>query len=144
MKSIKGILEKMYLDKTFFRFIMVGIINTLVGSAIMFGCYNILHLDFEVSSAANTFFASILSYFLNKYYTFKSKENVLGSALKFIINITVCHIFSYTLAKNIMYMLLFALPTQFKENIAMLVGMVLFTITNYFGQRLIVFDKKQK
>jgi len=48
-------------DKKFFKFILVGTINTIVGSAIMFSLYNIAHLSYWVSSACNYFF----DYFLN-------------------------------------------------------------------------------
>ena len=61
-------------DKTLLKFILVGIINTLFGTLIMFGFYNILHLNYWISTAANYVFGSILSYFLNKYFTFKNRE----------------------------------------------------------------------
>ena len=40
-------------DITFFKFILVGIINTVVGTAVMFIAYNVFHLSYWVSSAAN-------------------------------------------------------------------------------------------
>lgn len=141
MNLIKKVLEKMYLDKTFFKFIIVGVINTLVGSAIMFGCYNILNLSYWVSSVANYFFASILSYFLNKYYTFESKEKSFKSVVKFAVNIAVCYVFSYVIAREFINFVLSGLSEKFRDNIAMLIGMGLFVITNYFGQRLLVFEK---
>ena len=42
--------------------------------AIMFGLYNLAHCSYWVSSAANYILTSILSYFLNKYFTFEVKE----------------------------------------------------------------------
>ena len=55
------------LDLEFVRFLIVGTINTLVGTSIMFVAYNVLGLSYWASSASNYFLASILSYFLNKY-----------------------------------------------------------------------------
>ena len=66
MKNIKH-----YLDLTFWKFILVGIINTLVGTTVMFVAYNLCHLNYWVSSASNYVVGSIVSYFLNKYFTFK-------------------------------------------------------------------------
>ena len=36
----------LFFDKTFLRFILVGVVNTLFGTAIMFGFYNLLHLSY--------------------------------------------------------------------------------------------------
>ena len=58
-------------DPTVYRFILVGIVNTLFGTAIMFVFYNVFHLSYWISSASNYFFGSILSYFLNKSFTFR-------------------------------------------------------------------------
>ena len=66
-------LQKIF-DKTFWKFIMVGIVNTLFGTAVMFSFYNLLHFSYWVSSAANYIFGSILSYFLNKHFTFQNKS----------------------------------------------------------------------
>lgn len=49
---------KYFCDKTAFRFIIVGVINTIVGTGIMFVCYNVFHLSYWISSAANYFFAA--------------------------------------------------------------------------------------
>ena len=59
-----------FFDKTFLKFIIVGVANTLFGTAVMFIAYNLLHFSYWVSSASNYVFGSILSYFLNKYFTF--------------------------------------------------------------------------
>ena len=48
--------------------------NTLVGTGVMFAAYNLLHLSYWVSSASNYVVGSIVSYFLNKYFTFQNKE----------------------------------------------------------------------
>lgn len=70
---MKQLLTKLF-DKTFWKFILVGIINTLFGTAVMFICYNVFHLSYWVSSASNYIFGSILSYFLNKRFTFQNND----------------------------------------------------------------------
>ena len=44
---------KNMLDITFWKFVLVGIVNTLVGTGVMFAAYNLLHLSYWVSSASN-------------------------------------------------------------------------------------------
>ena len=63
---------KKYLDPSVFRFLLVGLVNTLFGTAIMFVFYNVFHFGYWFSSASNYVLVSILSYFLNKNYTFRS------------------------------------------------------------------------
>lgn len=91
------------IDKTTFKFVFVGVINTLVGTSVMFVAYNLLNLSYWVSSASNYIIGSIVSYFLNKYFTFQNRERSWEQIIKFIINITICYIIAYGLAKPLVY-----------------------------------------
>jgi len=131
----------MIFDKKFFKFILVGVINTIVGSAIMFSLYNLAHLSYWVSSACNYFFASILSFFLNKYFTFTVREWSLFMIIAFILNIAVCYFIAYGLAKPLINYFLQSEPQNIRENVALFAGMCLFTGLNYLGQRFVVFAR---
>ena len=52
------------------KFILVGIVNTLVGTGVMFLLYNVFHTGYWIASASNYIVGSVVSYFLNKYFTF--------------------------------------------------------------------------
>lgn len=132
-----------FVDATTVKFLLVGVINTLVGTAVMFGFYNLLHAGYWVSSAANYIVGSIVSYVLNKYFTFQNKEKSVKQMLFFVVNISVCYLLAYGLAKPVTLHLLSFSTQQIQENVAMLVGMCLFIALNYFGQRFIVFKSKQ-
>lgn len=131
-----------FIDKTFLKFLIVGVLNTLFGTAVMFGFYNLLHCSYWVSSAANYILGSILSYFLNKYFTFKNKEKGIKPIIRFVINISVCYLLAYGIAKPLASVMLSSASQNIKENIAMLVGMGLFVILNYIGQRFFAFKEK--
>lgn len=137
-----GISSKI-VDKTVYRFIIVGVLNTIVGTAIMFIFYNVFHLDYWISSAANYLFGSILSYFLNKYYTFSYRKKEWKSAIRFIINIVVCYFIAYGVAKPTMSWLMSGASKVVQENVAMVFGMGLFVVLNYFGQRFYTFKNKR-
>lgn len=130
---------KRLLDKTFWKFIMVGIINTLVGTIIMFICYNIFSCNYWFSSVMNYIVGSIVSYFLNKNFTFRNKERSWIIVGKFVLNISVCYLLSYGIAKPLIAYILSSQSTNVQENGAMLVGMVLFVGLNYLGQRFFAF-----
>lgn len=130
-------------DITFWKFILVGIVNTLVGTAVMFGCYNLLHFSYWVSSAANYVVGSVVSYFLNKNFTFRNKSKDPMVLVRFVVNITVCYLLAYGIAKPLVRRVLSGSSVRIQENGAMLVGMCLFVGLNYLGQRFFAFREKE-
>lgn len=135
---------KKFLDITFLKFVLVGVINTVVGAGTMFLCYNAFHCSYWFSSAMNYVVGSVVSYFLNKYFTFQNKEHSWKIVVKFAINITVCYLVAYGVAKPLVVRLLAGQTVTIQENGAMLVGMALFVMLNYIGQRLFAFKKTTK
>lgn len=135
--SIKKFLN--FFDVKFLKFIIVGTINTIFGTFIMFFALNVLHLNYWISSASNVVLASILSYFLNKYFTFQSKSENLSSIIKFSLNIAFCYFVAYGIAKPAVRFIFSGFGEVIQNNLALFCGMCLFTLVNYFGQRLFVF-----
>lgn len=131
------------IDKKLFKFLIVGVINTLVGTAIMFGLYNIIGADYWVSSITNYVLTSILSFFLNKYFTFENKTKSFSQIFKFALNIVVCYVIAYGVAKPLIKFMLSGQSVKIRDNVAMLAGMCLFTGLNYIGQRFFAFKSKK-
>ena len=92
--GMKGLWNKLW-NSSLVRFGLVGVLNTVVGTTIMFVLYNKLHCTYWQSSFANYFFGSILSFFLNKYFTFRSKQRSWREVVRFVINIAVCYLLAY-------------------------------------------------
>lgn len=128
-------------SETLIKFIIVGIMNTLIGTSIMFFAYNVLEYGYWFSSALNYFFGSIFSYFANKYYTFEKKGKSLKESLRFIVNIIICYLIAYSISEPIIKIIFnpWIDNVSLVEQVAMVLGMVIFVILNYFGQKLIVF-----
>lgn len=139
MKKIKKMYE--WFDLTAIKFALVGAINTIVGTGVMFFLYNFCSVNYWISSASNYVIGSIVSYFLNKHFTFKSTEQSMKQIIKFILNISICYFVAYGLAKPIVTAFLSEVGGKAEGNIAMFVGMCLFVILNYFGQRFYVFRR---
>lgn len=133
-----------FLDKTFLRFLAVGVANTLFGSGIMFLFYNVFHFGYWISSASNYILGSILSYFLNKHFTFRNTEKGARVFLRFAANIAVCYALAYGIAKPLARLILSGFSVSWQENAAMLVGMCAFTLLNYIGQRIFAFKADEK
>lgn len=130
-----------WMDGTLLRFLLVGVINTLVGCGTMFLLYNLAHWSYWTSSAANYIVGGIVSFFLNKYFTFRRKEWSWGQVARFAGNVAVCWLLAYGMAKPLVLRLLAGQSLWVQENAAMLVGMCLYTALNYLGQRFFAFRK---
>ena len=139
-------------EGTFIRFLLVGVLNTAVGFGVMFALYNLagLHtwgeLGYWLSSAANYVVGSVVSYFLNKYFTFRSRETGWRVIARFTLNIGVCWVLAYGLAKPAVAMALSGMPLseQMQGNLTMLVGAGLFVMLNYVGQRFFAFRNAEE
>ncbi len=130
------------MKRQFLRFLLVGTVNTLAGSVIMFGLYNLAGCGYWISSAANYVLTSIMSFFLNKNFTFRNTEKGAGPAVKFAANILVCWLLAYGLAKPLCLKTLAGMPENVRDNVSMLTGMCLFTGFNYTGQKFFAFKEK--
>ena len=135
---------KNIVDKTMVKFLLVGIVNTLIGTGTMFVLYNVFNCSYWISSAGNYIAGSVVSYFLNKYFTFQNKSRSFLGILKFIINISLCYLLAYGAAKPAIKMMLTGADIRVQENIAMLLGMCIFVILNYMGQKYFVFNQSEK
>lgn len=142
---------KQFFDIKFWKFILVGILNTLIGNGLMFVFFNFTPLhDFNlgfingywISSAVGYIIGSVVSYFLNKHFTFQNKEKGFKPAMKFAINIAICYLLAYGIAQPLVTMLLSGQSNDIQTNIAMLTGMCLFVVFNYIGQRFFAFKEK--
>ncbi len=128
-----------FFDKQFLKFLLVGVANTLVGSVVMFGLYNLAGCSYWISSAMNYIVGGVVSYFLNKHFTFKVTGTSATQVFRFALNIAVCYLVAYKLAKELIYVLLAGASVTMQDNVSMLVGMALYTGLNYLGQRFFAF-----
>ena len=127
------------------KFFLVGIVNTLVGASVMFALYNFAQCSYWLASACNYIAGGIVSFFLNKFFTFKNDRKSPVQVLLFVLNVGACYLVAYAVARNLVRLVLRDASQSMADNIAMLCGMCLYTALNYIGQRFIVFaDKTDK
>lgn len=148
--DIKGF-AKNFFDIKFWKFILVGVLNTLVGNGLQFLLYNFTalgnlenNMGYWICSGTSYILASIMSYFLNKYFTFKNNEKGWKPVLRFSLNIAVCYFLAYGLAQPLAKLILSGQPQNIQDNIAMLFAMCLFVAFNYIGQRFFAFKEKKQ
>lgn len=132
---------KKVLHSTIIKFLLVGVFNTVIGSAAMFLLYNLAGCSYWLSSAANYIIGGIVSFFLNKYFTFQNYERSWRQVFRFAVNVAICYLLAYGIAKPVVLYILDGQAVKVQENAAMLVGMCLYTALNYFGQRFFAFRR---
>ena len=76
---------KALLTSSFARFLLVGVFNTLVGLSASFAFFNLFHLNYWISTFAGNTIGAIVSYTLNRTFTFRSNVSVGSSWWKFAV-----------------------------------------------------------
>lgn len=131
------------MDATMWRFLLVGMLNTLVGTGIMFLLYNLAGWSYWAASAANYGLGGVVSFFTHKHLTFQNRERSWGQVGRFALTVGVCWLAAYGVAKPLTLWALSGCSVKAQENVAMLVGLCLYTGLNYLGQRFFAFRKKE-
>lgn len=129
-------------DLKLWKFLLVGVLNTLVGDGLSFLLINVTDMGMWWATAVPTVLASVMSYFLNKHFTFKNTETGWKPVVRFAANIAVCYLLAYGIAIPLMQWALAGTDATLRDNIAKLTGMCLFVGFNYLGQRLFAFRQK--
>ena len=123
------------------HFGMVGVINTLMGWIIMAVLYNLIHMNYWLSSGISYFIGSVFSYHANSKLTFKVENKDKGLPWRFAVNIVVCYLIAFGVAQPLVESVLASQPKVIVDNVAMVLGMGFFIVMNFFGQKLFVFKK---
>jgi putative flippase GtrA len=134
------------MNHSFVRFLLVGVVNTIVGLSSMYLFLHGFSFSYWVSTFLGNVIGACVSYILNRSFTFKSNAAVGTSMLRFAIVILICYFISYYLGEKIALFLfsrISFLGTKYAQDAAVLFGTGIYTITNYLGQRLFVFKQRQ-
>ena len=134
---------RFFWDVKFLKFIAVGIVNTLTGLAITFFLLEFLHMGYWKSTSISYVLASILSFYLNKNFTFNYKSGSIYTMFKFAASISICYVLAYGIARSLSINLILILNitalSPHSDRVSVLIGLVLFTILNYLAQKFLVF-----
>jgi len=117
----------------FLTFNLVGIVNTLFGFSIIFTLM-FLGLSAVASNFIGYFFGAILSYTLNKKYTFKSDTKDKTEVLKFFTVLLI----SYCINLLTLQWLL----TLLNPYSAQFISAIIYTLSSFILAKLFVFSEK--
>lgn len=132
MKEIKK-------DKSFVRYIFIGLCTTLVNLSSYFFFYTHLECSALVSSVYGWALAVIFAYISNRYYVFESKEkNVVEEFLKF----SSCRIISGFFEVFFMFVTVDVWNLRFFLSKCSCIVFV--TLMNYFASKFMIFGRNIK
>ncbi len=136
MSKIKELLVKY---KSFIRFAIVGVINTLVTIVVNTICYNVFKLDLQVSWVIGVAAGITNSYIMNTLWTFESKggskQKNTTQMIKFVV-VSLVSLGATTLALTYMVE-----KKGINEFVAQFPTIVISQLVNYSGYKFWVYKK---
>ncbi|MNH93304.1 GtrA-like protein [compost metagenome] len=131
-----------WFNHSFARFLLVGLFNTLIGLGISFLLFNGLGLGYWMSTFLGNTIGAVVSYLLNKRFTFRSEVSISRSWWRFGLVILLCYGASYGASMLLAQACSAWLPDinpVLLHNGAILVGNGFYTISNYLGHKYFTF-----
>lgn len=89
-------MKKKLFDASVWKFLLVGVGNTLLSLVLMFLLEG---LGYWPSTAIAYVAGAVMSFFLNRSFTFQSRAAFWPSVLKFAVNVAVCYLIAYSIAQ---------------------------------------------
>lgn len=134
-------MKRKLFDSSVPKFLLVGVGNTVLSTVLM---YLLEDLGYWPSTAIAYAAGAVMSFFLNRSFTFRSEEDLGRSVWKFAVNVAVCYLLAYGIAQPLggWVLGLTGLSPLWIERLTKLGGMGLYTVLNYFGQRFFAFQKR--
>ncbi len=132
--TISKIRRKM--NKTFIRFIFVGILNTIIGYSVIMVLFHLIGLTYGISYFLSYVIGVIISFFLNRQFVFSSKNHKLREFFRFMVAFFVSYSISY------LFLYLFVEYKILHENIAFFAGMVVYSTLFYLLNKHITFKQQ--
>lgn len=129
----------------FIRFLLVGIANTIVGLSVMYSLLHIAGLSYWTSTFLGNSVGAVVSFFLNRSFTFRSKSSVGKSMIRFVAVILFCYVVSYSVGQHLVEWVLSKtdFTSTIKTDIAVFISTGIYTILNYICQKVFVFKSTQ-
>ena len=82
-------------DAIFLRFVLVGLINTAIGYALMLLLFHVVGLHYGSAYFISYSIGFIISFLLNRSFVFSSQSDTLIKFLKFLLSFGIAYAVSY-------------------------------------------------
>lgn len=117
----------------FLRYIAVGVLNTLLGYFIIFACMYILGMNPVASNVAGYAVGLIVSYTLNRNYTFNSTQDRRTEIVRFLA------VFAIAYALNFIALLLLIYELGMHEGVSQVAAGIVYVGSAFLMNKYYVF-----
>lgn len=146
---------KQIVDRTLILYVVIGVLNFIVCTALMFFLFNVCGFSDHTAPLVNYGLGSVIWYVACKYILFPQQKTTWAQLARFVVEIAVCYILSYYVIAPLTATALLRAPrmqslfsfggseaAMVRGNCEMAVGSIAYAIVNYFGQRYFVFTPR--
>lgn len=119
--------------KQFFRFLTVGVFNTLLGYCIIFACMYLAKMSPEASNITGYAVGLVTSYLLNRTYTFRSQQKHRSELIRFLI------VFAVAYGLNFAMLVILIHKMSVHEGLSQVLAGVVYVATSFILNKYYVF-----
>lgn len=121
---------------TFVRFLLVGLLNTLVGLSTIYIAMYLLQLEIVQANALGYAVGILIGFALNKTWTFSSRDHVVSSFIRYLLVLAVAYV------ANLATVLYTNSRFDLNPYIAQALGIIPYTAIGFLGSRYFAFHKQ--
>jgi len=122
---------------TLIRYLLVGVVNTLVGLGIIYLAMYFLHMDLASSNALGYAIGIMVSFALNKKWTFDSQDHIVYSFLRYLLVLAVAY------GANLATVLFANSHFDLNPYLSQALGIVPYTAIGFLGSRFFAFRDRR-
>lgn len=144
---------KKLVDRTLVRYVIIGVLNFIFCTALMFFLFNVCGFSEHIAPLVNYGLGSLIWYLACRYILFPENRTTLRLLFRFVADIAVCYLLSYYVVAPLLSGALLRsqgvrsffsfggdLADMISGNCKMTIGAFSYALLNYFGQRYFVFS----
>jgi glycosyltransferase involved in cell wall biosynthesis/putative flippase GtrA len=121
---------------TAIRFILVGIVNTFVGLSVIYTAMYFFGFDVKSANQIGYLVGIIVSFTLNKRWTFKSRDRIGASLIRYLIVIAIAYV------ANLETVLYSVSTLNLSPYLAQFIGVFPYALIGYLGCKFFAFPDK--
>lgn len=146
---------KKVVDRTLVYYLIVGVLNFLICTGLMFLLFNVCGFSDHVAPLFNYGLGSLIWYLACRYLLFPGQGSTWQQILRFLAEVIVCYAISYYIVAPLLSDVLLKSRSvkdffsfggcemdMIEGNCQMTIGAIAYAIINYFGQRYFVFTQR--
>ena len=144
---------KRMVDRTLVYYVIIGILNFIVCTAIMFLLFNFCGVGERIAPLFNYGLGSLIWYLACRFVIFRGKQNTWQQIVRFLAEVVACYLICYYLVAPLLSKALLryervrrlfsfggSRETMIRGNCELTIGTLAYAVLNYFGQRYFVFS----